>query len=205
MACGSGVSRPTRKSPPDIFLPFQIDLDTHDNAQYFNVIGSLRDGLTLQQANSRLALASAEFRRDYPQIMGPQDRFTVIPFVDALVSDARPALLVLAAAVGLVLLIACANVANLLLIRASTRKREMAIRIAIGASRADLVRQLLVESVLLALVGGGLGLAAGLSGVRMLLAWSPVDLPEHRRRRDEPARGRLLVGCLSSYPRFSSA
>jgi predicted permease len=101
----------------------------------------------------------------------------VAPFQEALVQHVRPSLVLLAGAVAFVLLIACANVANLLLIRGSVRRREIAIRLAIGASRWQLVRQLVVESLMLSLVGGGLGLAVGNAGIRTLLALNPADLP----------------------------
>ena len=128
--------------------------------------------------------------------------------------DARTSLLVLLGAVGLVLLIACANVANLLLVRATGRKREFAIRAAMGASRARVIRQLLTESVLLAVIGGVLGLALGFLGVRWLLAISPAGLP--RLGEDGTAVGvdwrvlgfTLLVSCgtgilFGLFPAFS--
>jgi predicted permease len=163
--------------PPDVWLPFQIDPASSDHAQYFNVVARLKPGVTLGMANAQLQLAADEFRRNFPNIMGPRDGFASEPFQDSLVSDVRPSLVVLACAVGLVLLIACANVANLLLVRATGRQREIAVRAAIGAGRGRIVRQLLAESVALSVLGGALGLALGLAGVRALLAVNPGDIP----------------------------
>ena len=176
-----GIAGPSFRTeldlPPDVWLPFQIDPASADHAQYFNVVARLRAGIAPAAANAPLELASAEFRRQFPHIMGPRDRFAVQPFQDALVSEVRPSLLLLAGAVGLVLLMACANVANLLLVRATGRKREFAIRAAIGAARGRIVRQLLIESAALSMAGGALGLMLGLAGVRALLALNPGDIP----------------------------
>jgi putative ABC transport system permease protein len=164
-------------SPPDVWLPFQIDPNSNDHAQYFNVVGRLKQGVSIGTATAQLQLAANEFRGKFPNIMGPRDSFGVVPFQDSMVSDVRPSLLVLAGAVSFVLLIACANVANLLLVRATGRKREVAIRAAIGASRGRIIRQLLIESIVLSNAGGALGLILGLVGVRALVTMNPGDIP----------------------------
>ena len=160
----------------DLWLPFQFDPNSNDQAHYFLAAGRLKPGVTPAQANAQMKLAANEFRRRYPQT-NPQQGFSVQPLRDTIVSDVRSSLLVLVGAVSFVLLIACANVANLLLVRATGRKREFAIRAAMGAGRGRIIRQLLTESVLLSLVGGALGLILGFVGVRALLAVSPGGIP----------------------------
>ncbi len=164
---------------PDLWLPFQFNLNTSDQAHYFVAAGRLKPGVTLQQANAQLKLAANQFRHRFPGAIafGPKEGFSAQPLRDAIVSDVRSSLIVLVAAVSLVLLIACANVANLLLARATGRKREIAIRAAVGAGRGRIIRQLLTESVLLSVVGGALGLALGMAGVRLLLALNPGNIP----------------------------
>jgi putative ABC transport system permease protein len=160
----------------DIWLPFQFPPGSNDMNHFFQVAGLLKPGITLAQANAQLKLAASQFHRDYPKT-DPKRQFTVGLLRDSIVGDVRASLLVLLGACGLVLLIACANVANLLLVRATGRKREFAIRSALGAGRARIVRLLLTESVLLSVTGGILGLVLGFVGVRALLAVSPAGLP----------------------------
>jgi putative ABC transport system permease protein len=161
----------------DILLPFQFDPNSTNQGHYFKAAGRLKPGVTLAQANALLKVAADQFRRRYPDAIGPKDGFAVEPLRDSIVGDARKSLLVMLGAVSLVLLIACANVANLLLVHATGRKREFAIRAAMGAGRKRIVLQLLTESVLLSVTGGVLGLVLGYVGLRGLLAMSPGDIP----------------------------
>ncbi|MBS1854687.1 MAG: ABC transporter permease [Acidobacteria bacterium] len=161
----------------DVFVPFQLDPRPTDQGHYFQAAGRLKPGVTLEQARARIKLSAEDYRRKYPQVLGPKDGFSVDPLREAMVSNVRSSLLVLAGAVSLVLLIACANVANLLLARAVGRRREIAIRAAIGAGRGRIVRQLLTESVLLSLMGAAAGGALGIAGIRALLAVNTANLP----------------------------
>ncbi|WP_204101366.1 ABC transporter permease [Occallatibacter savannae] len=160
----------------DIWLPFQFPQVSSDFNSYFRVAALLRPGVTLAQAKAQLKLAAAEFRREYPDT-NQRLEFHIEPLRDSIVGDSRKSLTTMLAAVGLVLLIACSNVANLLLLRATARRREIAVRCALGAGGMYIVRQFLIESVLLSLAGGLLGLALGFAGVRGLLTISPADLP----------------------------
>ncbi|MGH9640067.1 MAG: ABC transporter permease, partial [Bryobacteraceae bacterium] len=162
---------------PDLWLPFQFDLNSHDQSEYFRVVGRLKPGVTIAMANARLKIATKEYWRKYMTGVPRHMVFTVEPLRDWIVTGVRTSLLVLEAAVCFVLLIACANVANLLLVRATGRKREMAIRAAVGAGRARIVRQLLTESVLLSIIGGALGLVVGFFAMRGLLAVNPGNIP----------------------------
>ena len=173
-----GVLGPSFETDPvsDMWLPFQFDPNSQNQGHFFLAAGRLKPGITIDQANAQLKLASQQFLRRYPDY-NVSNGFAVQPLRDFIVSDVRSSLFVLLGAVGFVLLIACANVANLLLVRATGRKREFAIRIALGARRAHIIRQLLTESILLSLTGGILGLILGYVGVRSLLAINPGNIP----------------------------
>ena len=159
---------------PDVWVPFQIDPQRIDGGNLFQVTARLESGITHEMANAQLAVALAQYRRTSPT---SQTTWIVQPLQEAMVGSVRPSLNLLLAAVGLLLLIACANVANLLLVRADTRKREMAIRAAIGAGRGRIIRQLVTESLVLSLAGGVLGLTMGLTAIRVLMAVYPRTNP----------------------------
>ena len=171
------IGKQFRSDPAaDLWVPFQFPPVSEDMNTYFHVAGLLRPGVTMAQAKAQLDLAAVQYHRDYPYT-NPQARFQIHPLRDTIVGDVRNSLLILLGAVSLVLLIACANVANLLLARAAGRRREFAIRSALGAGRGRIIRQLFTESILLSVGGGVLGLALGFVGVRALLAISPAGLP----------------------------
>src|SRR5579863_9310080 len=163
-------------SEVDIWVPFQFEPESTNQGHFFVVAGMLQPGVTVAQANAQMKVAFTQFARKYA-LVNPQGSFGVEPLRDSIVKEARKSLLILLGAVGLVLLIACANVANLLLVRATGRKREFAIRTALGAGRARIIRQLLTESVLLSVTGGVLGSVLGFVGVRALLALNAAGLP----------------------------
>ncbi len=162
---------------PDLYLPFQADPNSTNQGHFFQAAARLKPGVSLDSAKAALDLAGQEFKRRFPGAMDAKTSFSVEPMQQLLVRGVRIALFVLLAAVGCVLLIACANVASLLLARAMSRAREIAIRSAIGAGRGRILRQLLTESVLLSAIGGVLGLAVGALGVRALLAVNPGNIP----------------------------
>ncbi len=172
------LDRSFRWDPPmDVWLPIQADPASANQGNYLMAAGRLRQGVTLAQAQTAMGLAAEAFRRKYTNALGPRQSFTAERMEDVQVANVRPALLLLLGTVGFVLLIACANVANLLLARAAVRRREIAIRAAMGAGRKRIVSQLLTESVILSLIGGVLGLGIGYFGVRALLSINPGNIP----------------------------
>lgn len=162
---------------PQVWTAFQLDPNTTDQGHFFQAAGRLKPGVTLEQAKARLDLSSRDFERKFPGALGQGGSFSVEPVKEVLIRNVRTSLFVLGGAVTFVLLIACANVANLLMVRATGRKREIALRAALGGSRGRIARQLLTESVVLSLVGGVLGLILGLVGIRALLSVNTAGLP----------------------------
>jgi putative ABC transport system permease protein len=160
----------------EFVVPFVVPREPSRSNHFLRVVGRLQPGVTLQQAQAELATVSDRFRALYP-VFKRDWSVSVVSLHEQVTGDIRPTLTVLLGAVGLVLLIACANVANLLLARASVRAREIAIRLAIGASRARIVRQLLVESLVLAVLGTVLGVALAYVGVALLRQAAPTGLP----------------------------
>ena len=173
---------PIQNEPVELWTTVALDREGKEpitderGAHYMNVIARLKPGVSKEQAQAEMTSISARLEQQYPD-KNLHKSSRVEPTLEALVGDIRPALLILLGAVGCVLLIACANVANLLLARAMTRHKEMAIRSALGASRMRVVRQLLTESVLLSLAGGALGLVLAVWWSDLLVALGKQNIP----------------------------
>jgi predicted permease len=172
----AGFQFPDRNS--ELWVPAMFpakELENRDH-HYLQVVARLRAGVSLRQANAHLALLAGRLEREYPDTNAETGTYAV-PLREVLAGDLRPVLVVLLGAVAFVLLIACANVASLLLARAAGRRRELAMRIALGAGRGRMVRQLLTESLLLAVIAGCAGWILALWGERFLSRLVPAGIP----------------------------
>src|SRR5882724_7479137 len=160
-------------------IGFLTQEQVQKGAGYLNAIARLKPGVTMAQALPEMESISQAYRKDFPNGIDadPNGTMRVISFKEQVVQNVKLTLLVLLASVAFVLLIACANVANLLLARAVSRQKEIAIRTALGATRLRIVRQLLIESVILALLGGGIGMLFAVWGVSVLARASANNLP----------------------------
>ena len=181
LASGFELLLPPRvhvEAAPDMWTAARINIETANrNNVLYRVIARLKRGVTREQAQLQVDRVASDLRAHFAIKQTAGLYFHVVPMFDDVVGEVRPAILSLMGAVGFVLLIACANVANLLIVRAAARSRELAVRAAIGAGRGRLIRQMLVESLVIAGLGTAAGLFLARAGIRVLMAMAPDDLP----------------------------
>jgi putative ABC transport system permease protein len=179
-------------SADGLLLPLQLEADPRDGGHNYNVLARLSPGVSMDQARADMESVFQQYRREHPELTGSDTERGIgfMSFADLYVGDLQRTLWVLLSAVGLVLLIACVNVANLLMTRATARSREIATRVALGAGRGRIVSQILTESMALAGIAGAIGLLLGLWSLDLLLALLPQGLP----RMDEIGLDMRVLG-----------
>lgn len=161
----------------DLWTPLRAVPDPTDQANLFKVVGRMKPGVSLPQVQADMMTVGNEFRRTYPDLMSQNEGIRVRSYHSSVVGDARTPLLILVGVVAFVLLIACFNIVNLLLSRSIARRKEITLRVALGATSRRIIRQLLTESLLLAMIGCVLGVMLSYWGLPLLLALSPSNLP----------------------------
>jgi predicted permease len=162
----------------DVWTPLNAEADPLGKGDNYGVLGRLRPGVRLEEAQADFRVMAGQFRAQDPKRLGPKNTFSAFSYRDELIRGARPALLALFGAAGLVLLIACANVANLLLARAAGRRREVAVRLAMGATRMRVLRQLITESMCLSLLGCLVGVLLAEFAVPAIIRLDPMETPQ---------------------------
>jgi predicted permease len=186
-------------SPPDVWAPLGYDLSLPDacrTCQHLQAVARLQDGVRINQARAEMKSIATRLAREFPKDY-PEDAIVLVqPLRETWYGKVQAALWLLLAATGFVLLIACANVANLLLARAAQKSREVAVRSALGATRSRIVRQLLTESILLSVLGGIAGAFLAVWGTALLTKWAPQQIPRLNDVRVDP--GVLLFALLIS-------
>jgi putative ABC transport system permease protein len=173
----AGVAPREFETPPGANFWFQVGLDPQGVNHNFEGFMRLKPGATLERARTEMSAVMASVGRDFPESGGAARIYIVRPLVDSIIGDLGPILLVVLSATAVLLVLACVNVTNLLLARGAARAREIAVRVALGAGRGRIVRQLLTESLLLATIGAIAGVASAYAFVRLLLALGASQLP----------------------------
>lgn len=188
-------------SPPDVWAPLGYDLSLPNacrTCQHLHAIGRLNDGLSLGEARAEMNSIASQLAREFPKEYPADATVVILPLRESWYGKITTALWLLFGATAVVLLIACANVANLLLAQSAKKRREVALRSALGATRLQIMRQLLTESTLLSLLGGAGGVLLALWGTALLVKWTPADIPRMDGVHFDPAVLLFTLGLTTA-------